>query len=161
MFIDFIISRILRISRKNNFPINFLRVSGSFIKEFLEFPEFFDYRVFFIVSGNWFIQLWNSSNFLLSFSKLKVRKALVFFICPSDVKIKNLVLAHLTFFSFNLQNDVEEMKKAEKLRIAELGSMTASRERLAQEKSDLEKTLGMLQVCSNNFKTAMTSFQLT
>jgi len=43
------------------------------------------------------------------------------------------------------KNDVEEMKKAEKLRIAELGSMTASRERLAQEKSDLEKTLGMLQ----------------
>ena len=94
-------------------------------------------------------------------SKLKVRKALVFFICPSDVKTKNLVLAALTFFSFNLQNEVEEMKKAEKLRIAELGSMTASRERLAQEKSDLEKTLGMLQVCLNNFKTAMTSFQLT
>ena len=71
------------------------------------------------------------------------------------------MLADLTFFSFNLQNDVEEMKKAEKLRIAELGSMTASRERLAQEKSDLEKTLAMLQVCLNNFKTAMTSFQLT
>ena len=85
MFIDFIISRILRISRKNNFPINFLRVSGSFIKEFLEFPEFFDYRVFFIVPGNWFIQLWNSSNFLLF--------ALIFF-------------SNLNFANFSLESEI-------------------------------------------------------
>ena len=56
----------------------------------------------------------------------------------------------------NLQNVVDEMRKEasrtnkELMRMEELESTTA---RVVQEKSDMEKTLAMLQVCLSNFKT--------